>query len=113
MELKEAKSTIENFEKALFKLKCNAQSYHAQKEKVDKLTRDNNELKEKLQEVKKYEWLYKKLESASNVKICPECEGKGGFEYQIGEFEMDYDECKICGTTGIVKKQQHDIKRIL
>ena len=104
MEFKKAKETVENFEKALNRLKWDAQSYHSQKEKVDNLIRDNNELKEKLQEVKKYEWLYKKLESASNVKICPECEGKGGFEYQIGEFEMDYSECKTCGTKGFINK---------
>ena len=104
MDFKDAKTTVENFEKALNKLKWDAQSYHDQKKRVDKLTIDNNGLKNQLKEAKRYEGLFKKLESASNVKICPQCDGAGGIEYQVGEFEMDYDECKTCGTTGVINQ---------
>jgi predicted RNase H-like nuclease (RuvC/YqgF family) len=104
MDFKEAKTTVENFEKALNRLKWDASSYQSEKKRSEKLTIENKELKTKLSEAKHYEKLYKKLEAVSNVKICPQCGGDGGIEYQVSEFEMDYDECNMCETKGVIDK---------
>ena len=104
MEYKEAKETVENFEKALNKLKWDASSYHSERKRSEKLTNENKELKTKLSEAKHFEKLYKKLESVSNVKICPQCNGEGGFQYQVGEFEWDGEECNLCGGSGVIDK---------
>jgi rubrerythrin len=106
MEIKEALDTLKNTSEAIRKVQSEYSVVKYQNEKLlqyeSKFKTADAYNKALIEERNKYKRYFKLLEGASNHKICPECDGLGGIEYQVGEFEMDYDPCKGCNESGIV-----------
>jgi rubrerythrin len=106
METKEALEVLKNTTEAIRKIQSEYSAVKFQNEKLLKfeskskeLTTLNDELKRENSKNKRY---YNLLKSVSNHCICDECDGLGGFEYQVGEFELAYDICKKCNEAGIL-----------
>lgn len=106
METKEALEILKQTNEAIRKIQSEYSSVKLQNEKLLKfeskskeLTYVNDELK---RDILKYKRYYNLFKSVSNHCICDECDGLGGFEYQVGEFEMAYDICPKCNEAGII-----------
>jgi len=61
-------------------------------------------LKIKLNEANRFKRYFNLLAPASNVEICPKCDGAGGFTWDIEEQGAGGEECGYCDGAGIVDK---------
>jgi DnaJ-class molecular chaperone len=104
MEYKEAKEVIGKFKEAITKLEWDASSYYSTKERCLKLEEKNKALTIEIQDLKKFKRYYNLLQSASNIEICSQCDGDGGFVYDMGECGCEGEECVNCNGSGIVDK---------
>jgi hypothetical protein len=104
MEYKEAKEIVGKFKEAITKLEWDASSYYSTKERCQKLEEKNKELKTELDEAKRFKRYFNLLASASKCQICPQCDGAGGFTWDMGEQGGGGEECGNCEGAGIVNK---------
>lgn len=102
MEYKEAKEIVGKIKEAITKLEWDASSYYSTKERCQKLEDKNKELKTELDEAKRFKRYFNLLASASNVQICPQCDGSGCFTWDMGEQGGGVEECGYCEGSGIV-----------
>jgi hypothetical protein len=104
MELKEAKEIVGKFKEAIQKLEWDANSYYTTRERCQKLEDKNKELKQQLDEAIKYKYHYNLLASVSTSEICQQCDGRGGFDYDMGEQGGMSEQCGACMGYGLVEK---------
>lgn len=104
MEYEEAIKISKGLKEALSRLESDASSYHSLKGEYTKLTEKEKQTKRALEEANRFQRYYNLLKDISSHCICDQCDGFGGFEYQVGEFEMDSDICQKCNQAGIINK---------
>ncbi len=103
MKYEEAIKISKGLQEALSCLESDASSYHSLKGQYIALAEKEKQTKRALEEANRFRRYYNLLKNTSNYCICDECDGLGAFEYQVGEFEMDYDVCRKCNEAGIIK----------
>ena len=103
MESFEAINHIEKLESALRRLRLDSERLRIVKRDFDKSKRENNKLKEQLREANQFEKYYNVILRQSTCKICPQCDGDGGFAIETPE-GMEGEVCYICEGVGVVPK---------
>ncbi len=105
MEYEEAKKIIGRFKEAITTLEWEASACKHTIERVKKLEETNKELKNEIQDLKRFERYYNLLNDAQSIQICHQCDAFGGgyigSSYSEGG---DWVQCDCCDGTGIVEK---------
>ncbi len=104
MDSLEATKVIDNFKSALSQLQSDSSMYKHCKIRNEKLEKDAIELKKTISELKQFKYHFNKLAAASNVAICGQCVGRGGFDYDDGHGGGGSEPCLACESSGIVDK---------
>ena len=106
MEINKAHEIVNDFKQALTQIQTQASMYGNCKTRNERLENDLKELKIKLDESSKFKYLFNKLAAASNVAICGQCDGRGGFDYDDGHGGGGSEICNACEGSGIVDKKE-------
>jgi DnaJ-class molecular chaperone len=104
MDSLEATKVIDNFKSALSQLQSDASMYKHCKIRNVKLEKDTIELNKTITELKHFKYHFNKLAAASNVAICGQCDGRGGFDYDDGHGGGGSEQCLACDGSGVVDK---------
>lgn len=102
----EATKVMDKFKSALSQIQSDASMYKYCKIRNERLEKDVKELKQKLTELNRFKYHFNKLATASNVAICGQCDGRGGFDYDDGHVGGVSDTCVACDGSGIVDKKE-------
>ena len=97
---------MDNFKSALSQIQNDASMYKHCKIRNERLENDVKELKQKLTELNMFKYHFNKLAAASNVAICGQCDGRGGFDYDDGHGGGGSEPCVACDGSGIVDKKE-------
>lgn len=103
MESYEARNHADKLESALRRLRLDSERLYTVNRNFDKAKRENKKLKEQLREANKFEKYYNVILRQSTCKICPQCDGDGGFAIETPE-GMEGEVCDICEGVGVVPK---------
>ena len=108
MEINEAIKNINQLEESLRAIRLNTQNINDYKNRNEKLNETiNKERKEKenfRNDYYRYKRYYELLKDNSTVKICEQCDGIGGFDWEDGYGGGGSEPCNQCESVGIINK---------
>lgn len=110
MELSRANEILSAFNDAVKTVNSELSASKSKTQRLEGLELKIKELQEETKRLKAIERVYNLVKNHTTCLVCPQCDGKGGFEIDMGEQGCMGEECQECDGTGLVDKQKHDIE---
>jgi len=104
MELQRAEEVLKAFTDAVSTLNSKISSDKYVIKRLEGFESKYKELEKEVQRLKGVERIYNMVKNFTTVEICPDCDGNGGFVYDMGEAGCEGEECKNCESTGLISR---------
>lgn len=110
MELTRANEILNAFNDAVKTVNAELTSNKSKIQRLQSLELKFKELQEENGRLKSIERMYNLLKNHTTCLVCPQCDGKGGFEIDMGEQGCVGEECQECQGIGLVDKDNSNIE---
>ena len=104
MDLKDDREFLNKLTGAIKSLETQAKDFEYYKNRNSELEVTIRTLAFKVTKLERIEKKYHLLSENSNIEICRECDGEGGFYFDMGEAGCETDICNICASNGFIEK---------
>ena len=110
MELSRANEILSAFNDAVKTVNSELSASKSKIQRLEGLELKIKELQEENKRLKGIERIYNLVKNHTTCMVCYQCDGKGGFEIDMGEQGFMGEECQECDGTGLVDKQRNVIE---
>jgi hypothetical protein len=110
MELLRANEILSAFNDAVKTVNSELSASKSKIQRLEGLELKIKELQSENKRLKGIERIYNLVKNHTTCLVCPQCDGKGGFEIDMGEQGCMGEECQECVGTGLVDKQRNVIE---
>ena len=105
MEFEKAENIINSVSDAMRRVLSEVSYMKYYKERHEKNVSRIDELLEEVKQLRRFEYLYKRLLQHSHLSECSDCHGDGGFTYDT-EYGPHGEMCVTCVGNGFIRNEQ-------
>ena len=104
MELTRANEILNAFNDAVKTINTELAFNKSKLQRLQSLELKVKELQEENKRLRGIERVFNLIKNHTTCLVCPQCDGKGGFEIDMGEQGCMGEECQECQGTGLIDK---------
>lgn len=104
MNLEKANEVLKTFTDAVSTVNSELSQNKYKIKRLEGFEEKYKEIEKEMHQLKGIERIYNLVKNFTTVDVCPDCDGHGGFVYDMGEAGCEGEERKNCESTGLVSR---------